>query len=198
MSLKEEINAVRPAIRGALDQVGFQTGIPYVLGSCSGGVIKLYEFCTFTAPLAPKSGPIDCPIRGDTVSNHEPLVLGVTLKQGEAALELTLDLVEEDSGYMHWKVNLGELPEGGVTKLAEMAIANLPKSSVIKKILIPEPKPEEPKNQLLTELVKSIRMSEVPLDRAVEMVEAFLEHTLKIALASQARNIVNYLAKYTG
>jgi hypothetical protein len=182
VTLKEELKVVQPAIREALELIGFQMNIPYTLGSCQGGVIKLYEFCTFTVP------------------DHEPLVLGVTLKNVEGKLELVLDLVEEDSGYMHWRVNLGELPEGGVPKLAEMALANLPKSSVIKKILIPEPKPEEPKNQkqLLTEVVKSIRMSGVSLDRAVEMVEAFLEHTLKIALTSQARNIMKYLEKYIG
>lgn len=181
MTLGEELSAVQTSIREALDQLGFQSGIPYTLGSCQGGSIKLYEYCTFTVP------------------DHEPLVLGVTFKQGEAGLELSLDLFEEESGYMHWRVNLGALG-GGIPKLADTAIANLPKLNVIKKILIPEPRPEEPKNQkqLLTELVKSIRMSEVPLDRAVEMVEAFVEHTLKAALATQARNITKYLEKYTG
>jgi len=181
MTLKEELSAVQPAIRGALDQVGFQTGIPYTLGSCQGGVIKLYEFCTFTVP------------------DHEPLVLGVTFKQGESALELTLDLVEEDSGYLHWRVNLGELPEGEVSKLAEMAVANLPKPSIIKKILVPEPKPEEPmdQKQVLTKLVKMIQQG-MTVDHGVELIEEVLITTVKKALAAQARNIVKYLEKYTG
>ena len=182
MTQKEEISAVQPAIREAIDQLAFQTGIPYTLGNAKGGNIKLYEYCTFTVP------------------DHEPLILGVTIWNRDGKLELTLELAEESSGYSHWKVCLGEPLEGGVPKLAETTIANLPKVSVIKKILIPELEPEEPKNQkqLLTELVKSIRMSEVPLDRAVEMVDAFLEHTLKIALARQAKSIVDYLDKYTG
>lgn len=181
MSLKEELSAVQPSIREALDQLGFQSGIPYALGSCKGGAIKLYEFCTFTT------------------AGHEPLVLGVTIKQGETALELVLDLVEEDSGYMHWKVNLG-LSEGGIPKLVETALTTLPKVSVIKKILLPEPKPEEPKSQkqILTELVRQIRHGEVTVERGVEMVEEALVSMVKTALASQARNITKYLEKYTG
>ena len=47
---KEELVAALPLIREVLDQLAFQTGIPYTLGNVQGGAILLYEFCTFTAP----------------------------------------------------------------------------------------------------------------------------------------------------
>jgi hypothetical protein len=182
MIKKEEIAAILPSIREALDQLAFQTGIPYVLGNAQGGIILLYEFCTFTTP------------------NHEPLTLGVMLCKKDSKLELTLELAEVVSGYYsYWKVCLGEPPEGGIHKLVEVVIENLPKVSVIKKILIPEPKPE-PLNskQVLAELVRKIHQGEVTLQRGVELVEEALESTVKKALATQARNIVGYLEKYTG
>jgi hypothetical protein len=137
MTLKEEISAVQPSIREALNQIAFQTGIPYVLGSCSGGVISMYEYCTFTAP------------------GHEPLVLGVTLQKVNEKVLLVLDLVEEESGYIHWKVNLDELPEGGIPKLADtVMLADTVIVNLLKKILATEPKSEEPKKQILTKLVR--------------------------------------------
>jgi hypothetical protein len=46
-SMASAILQVNPIIQGFIKQVASKTGIPYQLGSSSGGLVKLHEYCTF-------------------------------------------------------------------------------------------------------------------------------------------------------
>jgi hypothetical protein len=112
-----KILEIRPLVQEALKRVASQVGSPYLYYSTSGTTLKLNEYCTFTVP------------------DLEPIVLRVTIFAVDAMFKLSVDIVGEESGLIHWSLDKVVVEGFRLRQAVDRAILNLPEPSVIQGIL---------------------------------------------------------------
>lgn len=112
---------LKPMIWEALERVAVQTGLSYQRGCTVGGVIKLFEYCTFN------------------VTGFEAVVLGGTFRENQGDLYFDLDLVGEESGNIYWNTGSVKVPWSGddLRRLVEQSLLRLPGPSVVLKVFGP-------------------------------------------------------------
>jgi hypothetical protein len=115
--VQARILEIRPLVQEALKRVAPQVGIPYKLGSATGGATKLHEYCTFT------------------VTGLEPVVFGVTIFMVDGLFNLTIDVTGEDSGTIHWKAAKVKVAGAIILQTVKDALLKFPEPNVIRSCL---------------------------------------------------------------
>lgn len=115
-----KILEIRPVVQEALKRVASQVGVSYQRGSAPGGATQMYEHCTFDV---------------FTVPEVESVVLGVTLFLVDGMFNLSVDIVGEDSGTIHWSLDKVVVEGFRLRQAVDRALLNLPEPSVIQSIL---------------------------------------------------------------